>query len=284
MVAAGGFGGGCCGCDGALGVSFVHDIARVRVTAAIDDRRLGIAVMVIPPVSYNYNRPMKRSLLCTLLFLSFTASARADADSVARLVVMKPREGMNAAFETGYKRHLEWHKAAKDPWTWHGWTVVFGDRVGWFIDGTFDHEPAALDRAVNPAGDAADNATNVFPYANIESHMILRLRADLSRPLANLLRSPLLEMTTIEMTPGKTIEAVFKTPLIQSPAPLIESSLVYEVIAGGNVPTYIILRGRFSLAQAAVAKPIDLRSAAGLVSRYRVELLRYRADMSYAPE
>ena len=70
----------------------------------------------------------------------------------------------------GYQRHLSWHRTHRDPWTWRGWSFVLGSRLDAFMDGTFGHELADFDHAVDPAGDGADNRVNVEPYASFLSH------------------------------------------------------------------------------------------------------------------
>ena len=117
---------------------------------------------------------MKQLLAASLLLLSAQAFAQPAAGPFARMVVIQPKPGQGAAFEQGYQRHLEWHKGANDLWTWHGWSFVLGDRLGMFMDGTFGHAAANFDTAVQPAGDAADNAVNVVPYADFLSHGVFR--------------------------------------------------------------------------------------------------------------
>ena len=57
-----------------------------------------------------------------------------------------------------------------DPWTWHGWSVLTGERLGWFIDATFGHEAAELD-ALAPIE---------LPHANTMFIEALRYRPELS--------------------------------------------------------------------------------------------------------
>ena len=68
-------------------------------------------------------------------------------------------------FEAGYIRHLEFHRQARDAWTWYGWTVWAGERQRWFVYASFGHAAADLDRPVSPAEDERDNVTNVTPHA-----------------------------------------------------------------------------------------------------------------------
>lgn len=76
--------------------------------------------------------------------LVFSAPAGAQQGDYARMVVIDPKPGQDQAFADGYRRHLRWHEENHDPWSWHGWTFVLGERMGQFMDGTFDHAPDAL--------------------------------------------------------------------------------------------------------------------------------------------
>jgi len=51
----------------------------------------------------------------------------------ARIAVLRPHDGDTIDFEAGYIRHLEFHRQAKDAWTWYGWTVWAGERQRWFV-------------------------------------------------------------------------------------------------------------------------------------------------------
>ena len=42
-------------------------------------------------------------------------------------------------FADGYRRHLDWHTRAGDPWAWYMWRVSNGERAGLYVDGTFSH-------------------------------------------------------------------------------------------------------------------------------------------------
>src|SRR5262245_50158225 len=103
----------------------------------------------------------------------------AAAALLARFTTIAPNAGMDADFEAGYRRHLEWHRAHRDPWTWHGWTIVSGERLGLFVDATVDRTIEEVDAPVAPAEDRADNERNVAPHARFVSSSLYRLRPDL---------------------------------------------------------------------------------------------------------
>lgn len=55
-----------------------------------------------------------------------------------------------------------WHRQAKDPWSWYGWTIWAGERQRWLVYATFGPAAAELDDPVDPAG---DERANIAPGA-----------------------------------------------------------------------------------------------------------------------
>ncbi len=77
--------------------------------------------------------------------VSTQLSAQTEKGPYARIALLRPHDGDTVDFEAGYIRHLEWHRQAKDDWTWFGWTIWAGDRQRWFVYATFGHSAASLD-------------------------------------------------------------------------------------------------------------------------------------------
>jgi hypothetical protein len=231
---------------------------------------------------------MKQLLAASLLLLSAQAFAQPAAGPFARMVVIQPKPGQGAAFEQGYQRHLEWHKGAADRWTWHGWSFVLGDRLGMFMDGTFGHAAANFDAAVQPAGDAADNAVNVVPYADFLSHGVFRRleTASVGQPLPD--TSPFLAMATYTVAPGE--ETAFERQLVAGASAPANSGRTaqrftwYRLQIGGAGGQYVLMRAVPSLGASAELPDVLPAGAKALVRSVRTELLRYRADMSYIPK
>jgi hypothetical protein len=231
---------------------------------------------------------MKQLLAASLLLLSAQAFAQPAAGPFARMVVIQPKPGQGPAFEQGYQRHLEWHKGANDRWTWHGWSFVLGDRLGMFMDGTFGHAAANFDAAVQPAGDAADNAANVVPYADFLSHGVFRRleSASVGPPLPD--TSPFLAMATYTVAPGE--ETAFERQLVAGASAPANSGRTaqrftwYRLQIGGAGGQYVLMRAAPSFGAAAELTDVLPAGAKALVRGVRTELLRYRADMSYIPK
>lgn len=214
----------------------------------------------------------------------------------ARMVVIAPKPGQQAAFEAGYQRHLEWHRANRDPWTWYGWSFVLGERLGLFMDGTFGHAEGNFDRAVNPAGDAADNAANVNPHADFLSHGVYERLDAVSHGAALPDSTQFLVLTTYHLAPGEA--SAFGARLAARAAALAKSEpnarfSWYRLRLGGTTPQYVLMRAAPTWAAATLlpdffegAPAGGSRVAAvsdGVVVKVTNELLRYRPTLSYHP-
>lgn len=242
----------------------------------------------------------RRVLVLTLFVLCSStaveaqaAPQRAAAGRFARIVVIAPKAGDERTFEEGYQRHVEWHRAHADPWEWLGWSVVLGDRLGLFMDGTFGHAAADFDAAVDPAGDAADNAANVAPHADFLSHGVYERLDSLGMgpPLPD--TTALLALTTYDILSGR--ERRFEDAITARRARLPRETRVtwYRLRIGGRTPRYLLLRAvpRFSDAaelpdffeDATLGTPSWSSSLDTIVEEVRTELLRYRPTLSYRP-
>ncbi len=252
-------------------------------------------------MSYRY----ALAFLAIISLASPPAQAQQPTAAAARIVVIKPKEGMQKQFEEGYKRHLDWHRRKRDKWTWYGWQIVSGDRLGFFVDGTFGHRWEDFDTPVAPAEDAADNALNVLPYANFLAVGHYQLRPDVSN--ADLLEagtpSAFLEFIYYHVRPGREreFEEVMRAvhdSLKRKPSTRRYSW--YQLVNGGEQSTYILLLPHDKLSELKFSQQAltavlgeansdtEARRLLGLlnssVRNARSELGRYRADLSYFPD
>jgi hypothetical protein len=233
-----------------------------------------------------------------------STAAQKPAGTAARIVVIKPKEGLQQQFEQGYRRHLDWHRQNKDPWVWYGWQIISGERVGYFMDGTFGRAWTDFDAAVSPAADAADNAANVVPYGDFLSlaHYVLLPQVSQSRLLEERRPPPFIETVYYHLYVGK--EAEFESLLRKAheahrktqPA---RSYAWYKLVSGGSQPMYLLMlpHNKWSDLQAseksftAVLEEVYpqsearrlLASLSAAVREMRSETLRYRVDLSYFP-
>jgi len=199
----------------------------------------------------------------------------------ARISVLRPHDGDTVDFEAGYIRHLEWHRQAKDPWTWYGWTIWAGERQRWLVYATFGHSAADLDNPVLPAEDERDNVLNVIRHGQFLGHALYEYLPELSRGTAAPQPTARLEMTTVDLTPGA--ERAFESALGAEQSGLQGETLWYRMIAGGTAPRYVRLRPRPSLSAL-----LDERSTQTLpeqanasIAKTTIEILNLRPTMSY---
>ena len=208
------------------------------------------------------------------------AAAQTGRGPYARIAVLRPHAGRTVDFEAGYIRHLEWHRQARDPWVWYGWTVWAGERQRWFVYATFGRSAASLDSAVAPAEDERDNVLNVVPHAEFVGNALYEFLPALSRGTAEPQPTARLELTTVELLPGAA--RAFEAALDAARPALRGETLWYRMVAGGATPRYVRLRPRPTLA--AVADGWGEQALADgvspLVARTTVEILTLRPTMS----
>ncbi|MGA8763549.1 MAG: hypothetical protein WB562_11850, partial [Candidatus Sulfotelmatobacter sp.] len=56
-----------------------------------------------------------------------------NAHNVCRIYFSMPKPGMNQQYEAGRKKHMQFHRAQKDTWTWNTFTVETGDNAGMYV-------------------------------------------------------------------------------------------------------------------------------------------------------
>lgn len=228
-----------------------------------------------------------------------------DSGDAAHLYGYFAKPGMEAKFDEGYRTHLRWHKAKRDPLVWYGWYVGHGDRVGMFIDGSFGAPFAAFDQRVDPAGDGADAQKNFSPYAQTAFRASYRLRRELSTgfPLERWKPSKSMQVFHYSVRPGsaarfeRAVRAARESLLRQADAP---PHTWYELIVGGDTPGYMLMVARDDWAgydargeslESLVAGVADTTRTQGLledlaasVAEAKVETWDYREDLSLIPQ
>lgn len=246
-------------------------------------------------------------LLGLLLVFAVPAIAQAaddhDRGDAAHLFGYFPREGMRARFDEGYRSHLEWHRGKRDPLVWYGWYVASGDRTGMFVDGSFGAPFAAFDQRVDLAGDAADAARNVTPFATTAFRASYRLRREFSTgfPLEQWQPSDSVQVFhyTLEPGTGRRFEAVLRgARAALQRRPDAPAYTWYELVAGGDSPGYLLMVARDGWKsydthagglEALLADAGDVRTGrlldelAASVAAVKVEIWGYREDLSYFP-
>jgi len=163
-------------------------------------------------------------------------------DNIVHFSVWQPKPGQAASFEDGYHKHLQWHAANKDSWSWYGWYFISGPRDGQFIDATFGHSWSDFDHPVNPAGDGADNALHTEPFANfLKAYKAIRLPCSDPEDTV-VLTSKFLRMLTIDVTDRPAAAQLIKRLLAgYRQKNLVDKALVYELVDGGPAGQITIL-------------------------------------------
>lgn len=162
-------------------------------------------------------------------------AAPRDGDRIAQVAIWRPKPGQQAAFEEGYRRHLEWHRRAGDPWSWHGWYVVSGPRDGLFIDATLDRTWADFDAAVQPAEDAADNARNVEPFADFQVAYRVAQLAELGLGTASGIGARFTKLVTLEVIDPPAAIRVLAEARDRLARAGVTQLLVLRVVDGGDL-------------------------------------------------
>ena len=225
-----------------------------------------------------------RIALVVATLIPGVASAQNERGPYARIAVLRPHDGKTVDFESGYIRHLGFHDQAKDPWTWYGWTVTFGDRQRWFVYATFGHAAANFDNPVAPADDERDNVLNVAPHGEFVGNALYEYLPALSRGTGQPSPTARVEFTTVQLEPGS--ERAFEAALIARQSTLNDETLWYRMVAGGVAPRYVRLRPQPSIAavvDANATQPLP-DSVAPLIAASTVEILTLRPTMTYNPK
>jgi hypothetical protein len=219
-----------------------------------------------------------RCLSLVSMLIPALLAAQTEQGPYARIAMLRPQDGHTVDFEAGYIRHLEFHRQAKDTWTWYGWSIWAGERQRWFVYASFGHTAASLDNPVSPADDERDNVSNVTPHAQFVGNALYEYLPGLSRGTGEPQPTPRLEFTTVDLVPGA--EKAFEAALSAGQSRLQGETLWYRMVAGGTTPRYVRLRPRPTLSAI-----LDGRSEQtlpdNLIAKATIEILNLRPAMSY---
>jgi hypothetical protein len=257
-------------------ISVVNRPVALRYDAAMTSRRLAIVaapLLVAAMRSWTHTERPPAQMAATV-----------DATlhgTFARIAMLRPHDGDTVDFEAGYIRHLEFHRQAKDTWTWYGWTIWAGERQRWFVYATFGHSAASFDQPVSPADDERDNVANVTPHAEFVGSGVYEYLPSASRGTGQPQPAPRLEFTTVDLKQGA--ERAFEAALRAQQAGLQTETLWYRLIAGGATPRYVRLRPRPTVSSILEGSREQALSDAvnDLVVKTTIEILNLRPAMSY---
>ena len=245
----------------------------------------------------------KRNLAVLLaLFVAVPALAQPAGD-VAIINTHTPKPGSGEKYESARKKHMAWHKAQKDPWTWFTWEIVSGEASGSYYTASFGH--AWKDFDAQEKFETADNADfdkGIGPTLGraFTSYYVRRADLSLSQPSAT--QAPYSFLTFFLLKPEgvndfldtvkKINEGIKKTNYRQS-----GPSAWFQLVNGGEGPMYVLAGGRENWAAFAPnEKTLDqmmeeafgkdqgaaiLAKGRNAIRSSRTETIKYRPDLSY---
>jgi hypothetical protein len=233
----------------------------------------------------------KYCFLAVFVFLFQVLNTNAADDNssgtIARIILVRPKRGLEKDFEAGYKRHLEWRRGKNDAWRWHGFFFAQGSRAGSYLFGTFQHDWTDFDQALAANEEASDFTLNVVPYTeSFTISQINRLR-EFSSPEEVPGQSYLIEIVSYELRPGaeRTFESMVGSAISgwKQRHPNIPFAW-YKTINGGIQPYYIFMRTLNRWSDLRESEPFFTESRdttlKEIIKTIESGVLRFRSDLS----
>jgi hypothetical protein len=223
-------------------------------------------------------------------------------DSVTEVLRQKVVPGTADKYEAGRKKHMAWHKAQGDPWTWNVYEITTGPDTGGYIIASPNHQWADIDTWTAKYGEA-DTAEAGTSMAGTQASSQLaywtQLNAISRLPAADAAPTPLASLTIYSVKPGH--DAALTAAIVKLNAALAAGkyplhSIWYRLSSGGATPSYAVVTPRANLASfgdaviPAIEKQLGKAGSDALLKEFfdnvtgvTTELLQRRADLSYAP-
>lgn len=187
---------------------------------------------------------MKIKLLLLFFIVSFSGiDCLAQENNVFAFYEYKIKEGKTDHFTEGYKRDLEWHAEKQDPWSWAGWFVMNGDRRGYFIDATPNHQWEDFDHwPIDAQENAKYNAIHWASYVEKPTGSFRVVLDEYSSYTPDWFKANMLQTFYLELWPGQ--ETNFQTLLgrlgevLETEFP--ETSFVWMKTVSGGPGQYVL--------------------------------------------
>jgi hypothetical protein len=251
------------------------------------------------------NRTMLKALVSfAVLLLASTFAAAQSTETVCEVHINKVKPGMTAQYEQGRAKHMAWHKAQKDAWSWNTYAITTGENTGAYLISSCGHPWKDFDgrEKFNQADSANANST-MGAYLQAEMMSYYVLRQELSAELKPGPPPAYFSVTSFHLKPEGAVE--FREGMKQINEAFKKTNeprapwYWYSLANGGPGPEMVLVSERKSLADMAPPSPKTLddimKDAFGdqgtttltniRKSFYQTnsELLQYRADLSYEP-
>jgi hypothetical protein len=249
---------------------------------------------------------LRRFATAGVLFAAATAgpALAQQAGNVAEIHFNQAKPGMTQQYEAGRKKHMAWHKAQNDAWSWYTWQVLTGDATGSYVVGTFSRQWKDFDpREKFNEADGVD-AEASFGAAQANARMSYYIyRADLSLSPEATTPAPMAVITHFMLTQDGVndfVEAVkqVNAAIKKTNYPQAGASRWYQLANGGDGPHFVLVgdRANWAAFQPPTDKTLDAmmeeaygkEPGAAILAKVRktfhsisTETLRYRPDLSY---
>ena len=239
--------------------------------------------------------------IAVLVLLAMPVSAQQEDGNLAAVTWWTIDAADVEAFEAGLRAHNAFHGSWGDPTPLLTWMELSGPRQGQYGRGSFGHSWADFDaQAANGEADSADSDLHITPYIADAETTTWVFRPDISRPGAG----PMPVSRVIEFVLHSLQEDQFAAVIAKIHAALDEqedwpSYEWYQLIDGGEVPTFVVVLSRNSFAEFAPRDPAFeavvgakygeetaaiFGSLAETIKVHRVSTIAFRSDLSYFPE
>ncbi len=226
-----------------------------------------------------------------------------NANNLCRVYFVKPKPGAEQQLEAGRKKHMQFHRAQKDTWTWNTWSIETGDNTGSYVTSSCGHAWKDFDDWEKRMGkiDTADAIANMGPYQQGTSNGFYLYRADMSLGPPNQAPTPMTAVSIYVLHPGTAPDfttAIKKINDALSKQPdWPKTSGWLQLVNGGESPTFVLLNARqnwadFAPLQKSVPDVLNevygkeaadqtLKTIRDSTARLFTETALYRPDLSY---
>ncbi len=119
-------------------------------------------------------------LLAVVCLAALAGAQTMPPDSVCEVHVNKVKPGQTAQYEQARMKHMAWHKAQNDTWSWETYEITTGENSGDYLISTCGHAWKDFDREKFNAADAANAGATMGPYLEKDIMSYYTLRQDLS--------------------------------------------------------------------------------------------------------
>jgi hypothetical protein len=245
----------------------------------------------------------KLLLCCSLLVVPASVLAQSSSSLISEAHLTTPKPGMSAQWEAGRKQHSAFHAAQKDSWPVFVWEIRTGENSGSYLSVEPGHHWSDFDaHEAFLKIDAPDVAKNLVPTAASMSIRYYVFREDLSLGKPPATPAKMRTTTYYTVIPEHTTDfvgAVKKiNAAVQKDNGTLRPSRVYQLVNGGEVPTFVLITDRASWSDMEPQKSTEalLKDAYGdsgpqvleqlrrSCSKIVTELSVYRPDLSYIPK